>query len=105
MALNIPFILHAVLEEYNLPLHGHHGVTHWARVLENGLRLAQETEANCEVVLLFAVFHDSRSVNEDTDPELGQRGADFAAELRGSLFDLPEKKIPVTVPRVRRPHA
>ncbi|MEO2048761.1 MAG: hypothetical protein ABGX16_19570 [Pirellulales bacterium] len=90
MALNIPLILHTVLEEYNLPLHGHHGVTHWARVLENGLRLAQETEANCEVVTLFAVFHDSRRVNEGTDPEHGQRGADFAAELRGNLFDLPE---------------
>jgi uncharacterized protein len=45
MTLNIPFILHAVLEEYNLPLCGHHGVTHWARVLKNGLRLAKETEA------------------------------------------------------------
>jgi hypothetical protein len=47
MALNIPLILHAVLEEYNLPLHGHHSVTHWARVLENRLRLAQETKAIC----------------------------------------------------------
>jgi uncharacterized protein len=61
MALNIPRVLHAVLEEYRLPLHGHYGVTHWARVLENGLRLAQETKAHCEVV--------SRRVNEGTDPE------------------------------------
>jgi uncharacterized protein len=42
MALNIPLILQTVLEEYRLPLHGHHGVTHWARVLENGLRLGIE---------------------------------------------------------------
>jgi uncharacterized protein len=92
MALNIPLILQTVLEEYRLPLHGHYGVTHWARVLENGLRLAQETKANCEVVSLFAVFHDLRRVNECTDPEHGQRGANFAAELRGNLFDLPENK-------------
>ncbi len=37
---------------------------------------------------LFAVFHDSRRINETTDFGHGQRGADFAAELRGDLFDL-----------------
>ncbi len=92
MTLDIPHVLHAILEEYRLPLHGHHGVTHWARVLENGLHLAQSTEAHREVVSLFAVFHDSRRVNEGIDPEHGQRGADFAARLRGSSFDLPENK-------------
>jgi uncharacterized protein len=92
MELNIPLVLHAILEEHSLPLHGHHGVTHWARVLENGLRLLQKTKANYEVASFFAVFHDSRRVDEGTDPEHGQRGADFAAELRGNLFDLSENK-------------
>lgn len=36
-------MLQAVLEDYTLPLAGDHGVAHWARVLENGLRLAEET--------------------------------------------------------------
>ena len=39
MATNIPLVLNAVLDEYELPLNGHHGVAHWARVLENGMRL------------------------------------------------------------------
>jgi uncharacterized protein len=39
---------------------------------------------------LFAVFHDSRRVNECTDYCHGQRGAALAAELRGQLFDLPD---------------
>ena len=43
-----------------------------------------------EVVQLFAVFHDSRRVNECTDYCHGQRGAELAAELRGQLFDLPD---------------
>lgn len=30
-------ILHAILQDYALPLNGDHGVAHWARVLENGL--------------------------------------------------------------------
>lgn len=88
--LNIRFIVHAVLEDYTLPWHGDHGVGHWARVFENGLRLAAITGANVDVVQLFAVFHDSRRVNECTDPDHGRRAADFAAELRGQVFDLPE---------------
>ena len=40
MSLNIPLVLKTALEDYALPLNGDHGVAHWARVLENGLRLA-----------------------------------------------------------------
>jgi uncharacterized protein len=81
-------VLDAILESYALPLRGAHGVAHWARVLENGLRLADKTGANVEVVSLFAVLHDSRRLNESTDPEHGPRAAGFAAELRGNVFDL-----------------
>lgn len=88
--LDLRAIVHAVLEEYALPLGGDHGVSHWARVLENGLRLAETTGAKREVVRLFAVLHDSKRVSECTDPDHGQRGADFAAELRGRLFELPD---------------
>jgi len=88
--MNIPLILRAILEEYELPPNGHHGVAHWARVMENGRRLAEETGANVNIISLFAVFHDSRRINESIDPDHGQRGADFAVELRGNLFDLPD---------------
>jgi uncharacterized protein len=88
MTLNIPLVLHAVLEDYSLPLNGDHGIAHWARVLENGLRLAEETGANTEIVSLFAVLHDSRRINEVTDPGHGRRAAECAAKLRGSVFDL-----------------
>ena len=90
MTINLSPIIRAILDEYALPVNGDHGVTHWARVLENGMRLAEETGAIVEVVSLFAVLHDSRRVNECTDPDHGQRGADFAVELRGQLFDLPD---------------
>ena len=33
-------IVNAVLAEYALPVRGVHGVVHWARVLDNGLRIA-----------------------------------------------------------------
>ena len=88
MELNIPLILHAVLEHYALPWGGDHGIAHWARVYENGLRLAEETGAIVDVIRLFAVLHHSRRINEHTDPEHGPRAAEFARTLRGRLFDL-----------------
>ena len=55
-SVNLKLIIHEILEDYALPLHGDHGVSHWARVLENGLRLSKLTNANVAVVSLFAVF-------------------------------------------------
>jgi uncharacterized protein len=86
--LDLKPIVDAILAEYSLPHHGIHGVAHWARVLETGVRLAAVTGANIEVVQLFAVFHDSQRVTEQSDPSHGIRGAAFAAQLRGELFDL-----------------
>jgi uncharacterized protein len=81
-------IVGEILSSYTLPIRGDHGVAHWARVLENGRRLSPLTDANLTVVELFAVFHDSRRVNEHDDPFHGVRGADFAASLRGRLFEI-----------------
>lgn len=86
--MNLKPVLQAILDDYALPLGGDHGVAHWARVLENGLRIAQETEAFIDVVALFAVLHDSRRINEFTDPQHGPRAARFAAKLRGRVFEL-----------------
>ena len=90
MPLNLPLVVRTILDEYALSPGGDHGVSHWARVLENGLRLANVTGANTEVVQLFAVFHDSKRVKETSDPDHGRLGAEFAAELRGQVFDLPD---------------
>jgi uncharacterized protein len=85
-------ILRAVLADYQLPVGGYHGVSHWARVLENGLRLASQTGANLEVVSLFAVLHDSQRANESWDPEHGPRAARYAQTVRGTLFGLPDRE-------------
>jgi uncharacterized protein len=90
MPLNLRPIIDSILAEYSLPLDGYHGVAHWARVYENGLRLCQITGANVEVVRLFAIFHDSKRENEGHDPDHGSRGAEFSQELRGKLFAMPD---------------
>jgi uncharacterized protein len=89
-SLNNRMIIHEILKDYALPVRGDHGVVHWARVLENGVRLAAVTGAKIEVVTLFALFHDSRRVNEFTDLNHGHRGARYARSLRGRLIHLGE---------------
>jgi uncharacterized protein len=83
-----PAILRAILDVYALPASGEHGIAHWARVLENGLKIAASNGADTEVVALFALLHDSRRVNEDEDDGHGARGAQFARSLRGRLVHL-----------------
>lgn len=83
-------ILKMILQDYALPLDGCHGVVHWARVLENGLRLSHETRAKVEIVTLFAVLHDAKRLNDHFDPDHGPRAAEFAAEIRDRCIDLPD---------------
>ena len=85
-------ILKAILAGYELPMRGDHGVVHWARVLENGLKVAEATGADRDVVALFSLFHDSRRVNEYHDDDHGLRGGDFARTLRGTLVHLDDAR-------------
>ena len=81
-------LLQTILKQYRLPWNGVHGLSHWARVLENGRLLAAKTGARLEVVELFAVLHDSKRPHEGIEFTHGRLGADYAASLRGSLFQL-----------------
>ena len=81
-------LIHTILQQYALSPRGTHGVSHWARVLENGRRLAGVTGARIQVVELFAVFHDAKRENEGWDREHGNRGAELAGRLRGAHFEL-----------------
>lgn len=74
-------VLSVVLDEYPLPLWGDHGLSHWARVWDNGQRLCPETGGDPVVVSLFAILHDSQRQNEVTDPEHGPRAAEFCRVL------------------------
>ena len=88
MTVVTPELVQRIVAQFPVSLYGMHGVNHWARVLENGLALAKLTGAREDVVQLFAVFHDSRRINEGTDPAHGRRGADLAKAVRGEWFEL-----------------
>jgi len=83
-----PELVQRVVAQFTLSLRGIHGVPHWARVLENGRRLAAETGARRDVVEAFALLHDSRRLSDGGDPEHGPRGAAYAIELGADLLGL-----------------
>jgi uncharacterized protein len=86
-------LVDVVRSQYALPWDGIHGISHWARVCENGLRLAESTGADAEIVQCFAYLHDSRRSNEGRDPGHGSRAARFARSLRGTVLDLSDARL------------
>ncbi len=85
-------LINTVLKDYSLPFDGIHGISHWARVMENGLLLAEENGADKEIVALFAIFHDSKRQNESRDDGHGKRGGDFAKSLRNKILKIDNSK-------------
>jgi len=90
-------LLTEIANRYHGNLHGVHGLSHWARVLENGLRLSRDQAVDLRVVELFAVFHDACRINDGIDHGHGARGAELAQELRGRLFDLDDEAMDLLV--------
>jgi uncharacterized protein len=87
-------LLAAIRAEYALSWDGIHGISHWTRVRDNGLRLAAQTGAQIAVVECFAYFHDSKRINDGSDPEHGSRGAALARGLQGDgLLDLTDEQL------------
>lgn len=79
-------LIAAIRSQYRLEWDGIHGVAHWERVRENGLRLSERTGARTDVVELFACFHDACRHNNAWDPAHGPRGAELARRLHASVF-------------------
>ncbi len=85
-------LIRTLVQQYQLSLDGVHGISHWARVFENGCRIAQVTQANIEVVQLFALLHDTKRTHDWNDPDHGCRAADYVESLRNaSLFKLSDE--------------
>ena len=84
-----------VTEQFHSSAYSVHGPSHWRRVERNGVLLATRTGADITVVRLFALFHDSRRENDGWDDGHGARGAEYAAAIRGSAYDLPNDRFGV----------
>lgn len=81
-------LLAIIRSQFVLDWDGIHGLRHWTRVRENGLRLAETTGARTEVVELFAMLHDSQRHSDGHDPDHGRRAAEYARSLAGVAFQI-----------------
>lgn len=86
-----PRLVKIILDQYPLSIGGIHGVLHWARVMENGLRLAPECGARLDVIEYFALLHDSRRLDDGHDANHGARAVQLANALRNPWIDLDEE--------------
>jgi uncharacterized protein len=84
-------IVRAARERFVLDLRGIHGIAHWQRVRENGLRIAKHTGANRLLVELFAYLHDCCREDDRSDLGHGERAAHFAQTLRGTSLHLSDE--------------
>ena len=62
---------------FRLPLHGVHGVLHWARVCRTGWNLARSTGADMDVVEVFALLHDVCRISEELCLQHGALSAEM----------------------------
>ncbi|MFN8625177.1 MAG: hypothetical protein U0587_04205 [Candidatus Binatia bacterium] len=95
-------LLCMIRDQFALEWDGIHGAPHWARVCENGLRLARSTGAKRHVIELFSVLHDARRLDDGDDFEHGQRAARFVQQLAGVAFELPPDDLELLIAACRR---
>ncbi len=81
-----------VYAQRSISEHSIHGPGHWAQVEFNGLFLAGLNGADSDVVRLFALFHDSRRIDDGYDKKHGPRGAELAREVRNELLPIDDEK-------------
>lgn len=91
MKLDYPKIRVRVINDFHCKTQLH-DPEHWRRVELNGLLIASHSGALVDVVRLFAIFHDSRRENDLMDENHGPRAVEYAASLRGKLFDIPDEQ-------------
>lgn len=83
-----PALLSYLENQFKIDWGGVHGINHWLRVQQYGIRVGIMRKADLLVVELFALLHDSCRVSEHHDPSHGERAAEFAHGLNGTFFSL-----------------
>ncbi len=80
-------LIEVLRNRFRLHWKGIHGASHWSRVRQSGLLLAERIgpHVNVRVVELFAFLHDSCRHDDGYDPMHGTRAAASVSELAEDL--------------------
>lgn len=86
-------VIAKIFNDFELEIEeGIHGFFHWARVIDNGLTLANMNGANPNIIIAFGLFHDCKRENDNEDPEHGHRGGDILREY-AEFINLTEEEV------------
>lgn len=94
MMYEIPYkkLWEIIIRDFRDDLDGIHGVEHWRSVEINGLKIAEETKADKDVVRLFAIFHDAMRISDTNNEGHDAWGAELALQLRGIEYQLEDER-------------
>ena len=101
MRYNFKEISKVAKSQFALSLKGIHGLGHWQRVQENGLKLAKHNGANKDIVRLFSFLHDCCRQDDRFDPEHGPRAAEFVEMLRNDLIYAADEEFEKLIEAIR----
>ena len=77
-----------VLSDATVNIRGVHGSSHWARVIRNGVYIAEREQLSPVVIKCFALLHDSQRLHDGDDPEHGNRAAAYAIRIKEAYMDI-----------------
>jgi len=90
-------VLLEIFENFELDIKdGIHGFYHWSRVIDNGLYIAKNNNANKNIIIAFGIFHDIKRENDDEDPEHGYRGGLLIEKYKNKI-NLNENELKKTI--------
>ena len=81
-----------ILCDCTVNVKGVHGVSHWVRVLKNGIYISEKEHLPNKVIMCFALLHDSQRLNDDEDPMHGRRAAEYALKIRKSYLNMSDEE-------------
>lgn len=85
-------VMKQVMNEFHLKNSVIHGISHWSRVFYYGATLSKIHNIDLEIIAYFSIFHDSKRMLEDDEPEHGPSAAEFFKKLDSIIFIKPENK-------------
>lgn len=84
-------ILKKIMDQHKLDIFGLHGMLHWMRVRDIGLRISKANGASKSIIRYFAILHDSCREDEGHDKDHGRRSATYARRNR-KMIDLSDSE-------------
>ena len=100
--IDFSMVIRRAKERFSLSRRSVHGIGHWQRVHENGIRLSAVTGADRDLVHLFSFLHDCCRETDFSDPDHGYRAAEFTESLvEEAVITLEQERLELLLEAIR----